>query len=87
MTREHIIEQIKSYEQSIPYGEWGLYQEDVISIMDSIFDNFKNRSCNNCKHLNKHEYSDDKCKNGVSTYWKNYIDDKYDFSCNMWESL
>lgn len=54
------------------------------TLLDTIYDSLDNRKCATCIHLELSNFSEDKCKNGVGTYWKPYIDDKYDFYCKGW---
>ena len=49
MTIAEAKEEISDYEQSIPYGEWGIYKEDVEYIIDKIFNN---QHCIDCKFRN-----------------------------------
>jgi hypothetical protein len=85
MTRESIKEENKSNAQSIPYGEWGIFQEDVEYIIDKIYDDFESRTCENCKHyINKPIIS--YCNNDNSMAYNLEENLVRSDGCNKWET-
>ena len=55
----------------------------VKKIIDSIYDDFENRTCENCKYYDSFNESSGMCAN-ISIQFVNAVDS--DFGCNGWES-
>ena len=54
----------------------------VKKIIDSIYDDFENRTCENCKYYDSFNESSGMCAN-ISIQFVNAVDS--DFGCNKWE--
>jgi len=80
MTREEAIEEMKKY------GE-GSFSEVIVN---QIYDDFKSRTCGNCKHQNnmkcKHPFLSHMVDSSAFGWVEENFETKEDFGCKKWEA-
>ena len=80
MTREEAKDLILN---SVP-KEWTMRKYNLEYNIDTIYDEFESRTCNNCKYYKRYNYNDMRCSLRViecQAYENNYKD----FGCNKFE--
>lgn len=83
MTRDNAKREIIEMFTSKPFSQ--LKIGDINTIIDKIYDNFENRSCENCKYfIQEHFYG--VCQKDVNTTKNqdNFLSN-IEFCCNRWQ--
>ena len=80
MTREEALKQLFTN-----YHIDGTEFKDVDYLVNEIYDDFKNRSCESCKHFTTYKGKYGTCKLGVNNRKIEYLHNS--FYCNIWEQI
>lgn len=76
MIREEALKKLKNNIGSIL---------ELECFINKIYDDFENKTCSNCKYINKYNKETWECSKDIKTsYFTNYIE--HNFCCNKWES-